>query len=309
MPVFNREQFVDEAIRSVVEQDFEDFELLVVDDGSTDRTAEVLDAWKKRDSRMVVVTSPSNQGISAALNLGLAHARGRYVARLDSDDLMTPRRLAAQVAVLDAQPEVVLVACAFDIVDLAGTHLRTWNEHAPREVTAFLLPFYNTIGHGTVMFRLADVLEEGGYSHQYPTCEDYDLWSRLSRRGTIETLPFAGMTKRTHPNQTPMRWDVKRASWSGIMRPALGRLLRRAVSDRELAALITLWRIDGTPGMSAIADGVLREAFARFPNRALHARLRRRIAHQWYLVARNFVRRRRPLESIRYLARAARWLL
>ncbi len=225
---------------------------------------------------------------------------------------MTPRRLAAQTALLDAQPEVVLVACAFDIVDLAGTHLRTWNEGAPREVTAFLLPFVNTIGHGTVMFRLAAVLEEGGYSHEHPTCEDYDLWARLARRGPIETLPFAGMTKRTHRNQTPMRWDVKRASWSGIMRPALEQFLRRAVDDRELAALITLWRIDGTPGMSAIADRFLREAFARFrsevPDRALRAHARRRIAHQWYLAARNFTRRRRPLESIKYLARATRWL-
>src|SRR5207248_5300997 len=73
MPVFNREQLVDDAIRSVTEQDFGDFELLVVDDGSTDGTPGVLAAWKKRDPRVVVITSPTNQGIPLALNLGLAH--------------------------------------------------------------------------------------------------------------------------------------------------------------------------------------------------------------------------------------------
>src|ERR1700747_2101614 len=87
VPVFNRESLVDQTIRSVLEQDFDDFELLMVDDGSTDGTPGVLENWKKRDARVVVITSPTNQGIAAALNLGLAHARGEYVARLDSDDL------------------------------------------------------------------------------------------------------------------------------------------------------------------------------------------------------------------------------
>ena len=143
MPVFNRERFVDAAIRSVLEQDFDDFELLLVDDGSTDGTPEILAAWTQRDPRVVVVTSPTNQGLPGALNLGLAHARGRYVARLDSDDFMMPRRLAAQAAVLDARPEVVLVSCAYDIVDMAGNHLRTWKGDEPHEVVVFLLHFFN----------------------------------------------------------------------------------------------------------------------------------------------------------------------
>ncbi|HEX7832627.1 MAG TPA: glycosyltransferase family A protein, partial [Thermoanaerobaculia bacterium] len=165
IPVFNRETFVDEAIRSVVGQDFADFELLLVDDGSTDRTPEVLEAWRQRDSRVVVVTSAVNLGIPGALNLGLAHARGTYVARLDSDDFMMPRRLAAQVAVLEARPEVALVSCAYDVVNVDGKHLRTWKGDEPHEVAAFLLNFFNVIGGGgQVMFRLADVLEEGGFS-------------------------------------------------------------------------------------------------------------------------------------------------
>jgi glycosyltransferase involved in cell wall biosynthesis len=315
IPVFNRERFVEEAIRSVLEQDFEDFELLLVDDGSTDHTPQVLHEWRQRDSRVVVVTSPTNQGIPGALNLGLAHARGKYVARLDSDDLMMPRRLAAQAAVLDARPEVVLVSCAYDIEDEAGTHLRTWKGDEPHEVTVFLLHFFNAVGGGgQVMFRLAEVLEEGGYAPQYPSSEDYDLWVRLLRRGRIETLPFVGMTKRTHPSQSHRRYaDVKRANWTGIMRSSLEPYLRRALRDDEVAALLTVWRTDGRLGMAATADRVMREAFARFrsevPDRALQRCARRKIALQWYITARNFVSLRHPLEAMKYLAHAGSWLI
>ncbi len=235
IPVYNRERFVDEAIRSVMEQDFDDFELLLVEGGSTDRTPEVLEMWKKRDRRVVVVTTPTREGISAALNLGLAHARGKYVARLDSDDLMMPRRLAEQAAVLDAHSEVVLVSCAYDIVDLAGNRLGTWKRDEPPEVTAFLLHFFNVIGgHGQVMFRLAAALEEGGYARKLS--EDYDLWVRLRRRGRIETLPFVGMAKRTHANQALVqsleRWDLRHATWSGSHATSVRTISKRQSGPR-----------------------------------------------------------------------------
>ena len=313
VPVFNREHFVDEAIRSVIEQDFDDLELLLVDDGSTDRTPEVLEMWKKRDARVVVVTSAANRGIPAALNLGLAHARGKYVARLDSDDFMMPRRLAGQTAVLDAHPEVVLVSCAYDIVDVEGNRLGTWKGDEPSEVTAFLLHFFNAVGGGgQVMFRLAEVLEEGGYALNYPSSEDYDLWVRLLRRGRIETLPFVGMTKRTHKNQSPSQYPgIRRANWTGIMRSSLEPYLQRALRDDEIAALITVWRADGRLRVAGIADDVMREAFARFrdenPDRSLQACARRRIAWQWYLTARILLSGSHPLEAMKYFARAARW--
>jgi len=315
IPVFNREKFVDEAIRSVIAQDFDDFELLLVDDGSTDRTPDVLEAWKERDPRVVVVTSATNLGIPGALNLGLAHARGVYIARLDSDDFMMPRRLAAQAAVLDARPEVVLVSCAYDIINLEGKRLRTWKGDEPHEVAVFLLNFFNVVGGGgQVMFRLAEVLEEGGYSTKYPASEDYDLWVRLLRGGRIETLPFVGMTKRTHRAQSFLQYaGVRRANWVGIMRSSLEPYLRRALRETEIDALITVWRHDRKLGMGKIADDVMIEAFARFqeavPDLELRACARRKIAKQWYLAGRHLARRGHPIESMKYLARAGRWLV
>lgn len=314
IPVLNRERFVDDAIRSVVEQDFEDLEIVVVDDGSTDGTAEVLASWARSDPRIVVVTSPTNQGIPAALNLGLSHARGEYVARLDSDDMLRHGRLAAQATLLDMRPDVVLVSCSYDIVDAAGTYLGTWRSEEPHEVVALLLGFVNVIGGGgQVMFRRADVLDLGGFSLRYPTVEDYDLWVRLLGRGRLETLPLVGMTKRTHAGQTSKDIETKRAMWSAIMRSSLEPRLRRTVRDDEIAALITVWRHDRRPGMAAIADRVMREAFACFQrnvrDRGLQARLRKRIRRQWLVAARHLARRGHPVEAMLYLARAAAWLI
>ena len=114
---FNCEKFLSYAIESALAQTYPHIEVIVLDDGSTDRTPEVLRAWAGRDERIVVITSLENQGIPAALNVGLRHARAPYVARLDSDDIMMPRRLAAQAAVLESQPDVVLVSCAYEIMD------------------------------------------------------------------------------------------------------------------------------------------------------------------------------------------------
>jgi glycosyltransferase involved in cell wall biosynthesis len=314
MPVFNREEFLDDAIQSVVRQDFTDFELLIVDDGSTDRTPDLLGKWAKRDPRVVVVTSKSNQGIPAALNSGLHHARGAYVARLDSDDFMMPRRLAEQASVLDSRPDVVLVSCAYEIVDALGKHLGTWRGDEPHEVVVHLLNFYNIVGGGgQVMFRRAEVLAEGGYACEYPSSEDYDLWVRLLRRGRILTLPFVGMRKRQHEASSTSRYaGVKRANWSGIMRQSLTRYLARPVSENEIDSLITLWRHDGKLGMAPGADRVMREAFARFcvqySDHRLQRCVRERTARQWTEGAGMFASAGHPAEAAEFSNRAASWL-
>ena len=313
MPVFNREQFVNEAIESVVRQDFADFELLIVDDGSTDQTPNILEAWGKRESRIVVIRSERNQGIPAALNLGLAHVRAGYVARLDSDDLMLPGRLAAQAAILDSRPEVVLVSCAYEVVDAEGRYLGTWLGDEPHEVVTFLLCFFNIVGGGgQVMFRLAEVLAEGGYNCEYPSSEDYDLWVRLLQRGRILTLPLVGMRKRQHDNDSSVRYaSVKRANWNGIMRKSLEPYLKRRVGDDEIAALITVWRHDGTLGMGPAADSVMRDTFAHFcrehDERDLQRCARRRIAGQWLDAARMFAARNYQVEATKFVWRAVRW--
>src|SRR5258708_24318689 len=185
----------------------------------------MLRAWALQDARIVVITLPENQGIPAALNLGLDRARAPYVARLDSDDIMMPRRLAAQAAILDSKPEVVLVSSEYETMDSEGNYLGTRRGDEPHEVVTYPLNFYNIVGGGgQVMFRRSEVLAEGGYACEYPSSEDYDLWVRLLRRGRILTLPLIGMKQRHHDARSVVQYpSVKRANWTGIMTQFLGR--------------------------------------------------------------------------------------
>jgi len=313
MPVYNRERFVDEAIASVIAQDFQHFELLIVDDGSTDGTAAILEAWTRRDARVVVVTLPENRGLPAAENAGMARARGEYVARFDSDDLMMPFRLAAQASVLDERPDVVLVSCAYETMDEAGRTIATWRADEPHQAIPFLLNFHNAVGGGgQVMFRRADVRDAGGCSLDCVVSSDYDLWVRLLRRGRILALPLVGMRQRDHHQRMSLLLaHLKRPIWSRIMTESLTHYLGRPVAAQEIEALITVWRYDGKRGVAARADRTMREAFSRFcaqhQDRALRTWVRARIARQWLEAARRLAASGHKSEALRYVLRAMAW--
>ena len=307
LPVYNRERFIAEAIESVLGQEFGDFELLLVDDGSTDGTPGVLRDFARRDARIRIVTSEINEGIPRALNRGLEHARGEYIARLDSDDLTMPGRLTAEVEVLDAQPDVVLVSTAYDIIDEHGAPLGRFDETFPSDVIHYLLGFVNIIGgHSQVMFR-----NDGTrYDPEFPSSEDYDFWVRLSQRGRIVVLPLTGMKKRQHENDSFKQYGTKkRANWTSIMRRALEPLLRRPPADAEIDALITIWRFEGTRGAGRNADRVMRDVFAHFrrEHRDLAKVFRKRIAKQWFEAARRARWSGDNGEAVRLLTRWARW--
>ncbi len=313
MPVYNREKFVDEAIESVLAQDYNSFELVLVDDGSTDASPQILKRWQEKDSRIVVVTAPHNEGIPGALNRGLAHSRGRYIARIDSDDVMLPGRLSAQTKFISSRPDVILVTSPFEYMDADGKYISSWKSDAPHEVVVFLLNFFNIVaGHGQVMYRKDDVLAEGGYSMEYPSSEDFDLWVKLLKRGRIECVPVPAMRQRIHPNQSPQQYaSVKRKNWHGIMSNSLRHYLGREVSFDEIEALITLWRRDGQTGMATLANAVSKEAFKRFCEHNSESFQRiasRRIAAEWKNTGHTFMGLGKKDEAREYYRIANEWL-
>jgi glycosyltransferase EpsE len=179
--VYNGEPYVDRAIPSILGQTFTDFEWVLVDDGSQDRTPEILRDVAARDSR-VRVFSPGRLGISAAANFGVGQARGEYVARQDFDDRSYPDRLRLQVAALDADPKVGVVGASYVLVDenRGERYVRT----PPTEHGAILasmakgIAFANTL----VAFRRQAWVEAGGYP-DVADLEDLLLWIQIARRG------------------------------------------------------------------------------------------------------------------------------
>lgn len=177
LAVYNGGNYLREAVESVLAQTYRDFELLVVDDGSTDGSIEALPP----DPRIRLVRNDDNVGQIPSLNRGLEEARGEYVARLDHDDVCLPRRLERQVELLDSSPEVALAATWADIVETNGrlwAHARPVIDSFP-EFAAMIVSGQVALVHPSLMFRRSTVVELGGFDERLSASEDQDLYRRL----------------------------------------------------------------------------------------------------------------------------------
>jgi GT2 family glycosyltransferase len=198
MPVYNAERYVGEAVRSILDQTFADFELIIIDDGSTDRSNEILDQYAASEPRIRLIRRP-NTGYLRALNEGLTLCHGDLIARMDADDVSLPDRLRRQIAFLDEHPECLMVGCALLRIDDEGDVLceeRLPEAHA--EIEARLLEGRGAIGHPAALIRRQALAELGGYREPFYGAEDHDLWLRLAERGRLANLPDALLKCRVH---------------------------------------------------------------------------------------------------------------
>lgn len=189
LAVYNGERHLEAALRSVLDQGVRDLELIVIDDGSTDRTPAIFEAMRQSDPRIVVVAQ-QNRGLAASLNWGIAMARGAYVARQDADDLSLVDRLGRQVAFLDAHPAVAAVGTGADVIDEAGQVKGALTVACgPDAVRQGLQSLRSTPVHGSMMMRKSALDALGGYRDAFAVGQDYDLWLRMSERFAIDNLP------------------------------------------------------------------------------------------------------------------------
>jgi hypothetical protein len=209
MPVFNGGRFLAAAVESILKQSFSDFELIAIDDGSTDQSASLLAGFARSDGRIRVITQ-ANAGIVASLNRALDLARGEYVARMDADDVALPSRFGLQVAFLDTHPDVAVVGSAITLIDEEGKVIRDVDYLlAPTEVSKFLIQAGCALAHPAVMMRKADVAAVGGYRGAYRHGEDYDLWLRISETRALANLPDRLLLYRQHPSKASARYAAE----------------------------------------------------------------------------------------------------
>lgn len=290
LPVWNGARYLDEALASVVAQDFHDFEVIAVDDGSTDATPELLARWRERDPRIAVVRLEANGGASRALNAGLQVARGEYVARIDADDVAAAGRFAKQVAVLDAGPEVVLVCMAYVHIGEDGARLTKPRPAESPEVLAFLNHIAPIVGvPGTSMFRTAAARAVGGWDESFRVAQGWEFFTRLVRHGRMAMLPDVGLFYRVHPARMSIsRREEQLANAVAITRRELTRYLGRQISEQEGHALASVWYAPPVAHTAAMADRLMREAYEKFAsdaNASDAARVRALTARRFFLTA------------------------
>ena len=187
MPVYNGQRFLVEAIESILAQSFKDFEFLIINDGSKDKSEDIIKRYAKKDSRIRFI-SRSNKGLVATLNEGLTKTKGKFIARMDCDDVSHPERLKKQVDYMEKNKKIALLGTSFNIIDenncaIGHSYHLDRNEDLQME---FLVR--NPFGHGTVMVRREVLKSVGGYDESQ-AIEDYELWWRISQKYETANIP------------------------------------------------------------------------------------------------------------------------
>lgn len=264
MVVRNAEQYLRAAVESILGQNFGDFELLVVDDASTDSSREILRSF--RDQRIRVIENGVHQGVSSARNQGLHQARAEYVAVLDSDDIAHPDRLGVQSAFLDEHRDVCLVGGSYEIIDELGRVKGIQGVPTDAWTIRWRLLFANVLGHSTIMYRRSDVLAVGAYDPALSYGEDYDLWVRLAPHHKFIQQDRPLTSYRVHEASTTHRTadPAKEGSILSTVRKAIEQLIGRPIDAR--VARILAHNVQGhsaTAADLASACNVLEECLRR----------------------------------------------
>ena len=251
MPVYNAAQFLRLAVASMQAQTFRDFELIAIDDGSTDNSKAILDRIAAADTRIRVISRP-NTGIVGALNDGLAVARGEFIARMDADDVALPTRIATQLDYLRQHPDCIALGTSVQIVDSRSAVVDRYDPPTSHDAIMAELLSGNggAIIHPTVIFRATALRTVNGYDPAFGKAEDLDLYLRLSPHGQFSNLPVLGLQYRHHVKSTNFK---HRQTQLGL----IARILERERSRRNLSPLPA-----NQSGHSDLSPGLLHARWA-----------------------------------------------
>jgi glycosyltransferase involved in cell wall biosynthesis len=218
MPVYNSENYLREAIECILNQTFTDFEFLIMNDGSTDNSAQIIESYK--DPRITPVQNEKNLGLIATLNKGLKLCKGEYIARIDSDDISPVDRLEKQVKFLNSHPE--MGACSGHIRTFGARDGEIWNYPTECDLTKASLIFYPSMVHGNVLIRKESFIKAGFYfDPEYIHAEDYELWTRFAEHFDMYMFKDIFLYQRLHDTQVSSLYTEDQRLSSGKIRTNL----------------------------------------------------------------------------------------
>lgn len=233
MAVHNGERFLRDAVSSILDQSLKEYEFLIIDDGSTDGSPRILQEFGMADPRIRVV-SRKKCGLTRSLNEGIGMARGRYIARMDADDISLPDRLLEQTRYLDSNRDVIGVGCWVELFDDDGDVIGVWRRPiSSGEIEEALLRGEGgVLVHPTWMFRTDVIATAGGYDEDFHVGQDYELLLRLSECGALANLPEVLLRYRMHP--VSVSYSRSADQYESIIRALGGAYQRRGLGESRL---------------------------------------------------------------------------
>jgi glycosyltransferase involved in cell wall biosynthesis len=221
MSVWNDEKFLSDAIASILNQSYNDFEFIIVNDGSTDDSMNIVETYASRDNRIRIINQ-RNKGLTRALNVGIQESRGQYIARMDADDISYSERFALQVQYLEENPDCVLVGGQVELIDENGARIfsspiidiesttgrmeHLMLDHA--DIDQALLSQHWPLVHPAIMMRRQAVRDVGGYHEKWKILQDHDLFLKLAEVGQLANLPDVVLQYRRRPGQATKKSTV-----------------------------------------------------------------------------------------------------
>lgn len=241
MPVYNCKPYIAEAVNSILSQTFEDFEFIIIDDASTDGTVEFIETFK--DPRIQLIRKPHNSGYTNSLNMGLKIAKGKYIARMDGDDISYPDRFRRQLDFFQKYPEAIVCGTNYRIMQTGKVN------HHPSSLeevkVALLSGCY--VAHPTVMFKKEVLIANNiRYNPEYEPAEDYNLWVTLSQYGLIGNLNEVLLDYRTHDRQVSILFSERQQRYTDHARLKMVEYLVPELNENQKKMHLSLMNPHGS---------------------------------------------------------------
>ena len=227
LPVYNGENFLNQCIESMLNQTYDNFELLIIDDGSIDNSKNIINNYN--DSRITFIENKKNIGLTDTLNKGLRQAKGDYIARIDQDDIALENRLLEQMDYLSKHPDIKLIGTWCEIIDENNNKIKSIRRPINRKKILEAFVSYNPFLHSSVIFEKSTALNLGGYSTSFVHAQDFDLWYKIASKNNVYNVPH---------ELVKIRWHSQRATLSAQNKKHIKKesieIYRRAIINSEI---------------------------------------------------------------------------
>ncbi|HJO95140.1 MAG TPA: glycosyltransferase [Victivallales bacterium] len=232
MPVHNGELHLEDSIKSILNQTYKNFEFIIINDCSSDGTANILNHYSHKDKRINIFDNESNKGITKSLNEGLCFATGKYIARMDVDDISTKNRFEVQIKFLEENSDIAV--CGSHVITEKTGYNDKYIPYTPEDIKATLF-FMNALTHPSVMMKSSVIIEENNfYNEKYKFAQDYELWCRLSKNHKIVNLKEDLLEYRWHESNVSILKRMEQMNNHFYVKiQMLEDLLERDISEKE----------------------------------------------------------------------------